>query len=193
MTEDLRAMGPHAGASSVTGEAYDPRTILFHWLTAALVGLQWVGGHYIDAFPRGPLRVDARATHICIGVALIGILALRLTWRTTRGRRLAPFASAPIRYLSRGTHGLLYVLLIAVLTLGLANAWIRGDSLFGLVKIPSIAPGQTALRHQVEELHELSANTILIVAGLHALAGVAHEFLLRDGVLRRMFPARPRR
>ncbi|HET6971947.1 MAG TPA: cytochrome b/b6 domain-containing protein, partial [Phenylobacterium sp.] len=78
MTEDLRAMGPDAHASSVTGDVYDPRTILFHWLTAALVGVQWVGAHYIDAFPRGPLRVDARATHICIGVAMIGLLALRL-------------------------------------------------------------------------------------------------------------------
>jgi cytochrome b561 len=193
MSEDLRAMGPDAPASSVTGDVYDPRTILFHWLTAALVAVQWVGAHYIDAFPRGPLRVDARATHICLGVLLIVLLALRLMWRTRRGRRLAPIAWPPARYLARATHALLYAVLIAVLAAGIANAWIRGDDLFGLVKIPSLAPGDKALRHDAGELHELLANALLILAGLHALAGLGHELILRDRTLRRMLPARPGR
>jgi cytochrome b561 len=193
VSEDLRAMGPDGRPSSVTGDAYDPRTIIFHWLTAALVLLQWIGAHYIDAFPRGPLRVDARATHICIGAALIGLLVLRLGWRSTRGRRLAPIAWAPARYFAKATHALLYALLAAVLAAGVANAWIRGDDLFGIVKIPSLAPGDKALRHLGEEAHELLANTLMIVAGLHALAGVGHELILRDRTLRRMFPARPGR
>lgn len=169
-------------------EGYDPRTILFHWLTAGLVALQWVGAHYIDAFPRGPLRVDARATHITLGVLLILILGARLWWRGHGGRTPAPVGPPAMRGLARATHALLYALVAAVLAAGIANAWIRGDDMFGLFRIPSLAPGDRALRSLVEEVHEWLANAVLIVAGLHALAALVHHLVLKDATLRRMLP-----
>ena len=36
--------------------------------------------------------------------------------------------------------------------------------------------------------HELAANAILIVAGLHAAAALFHHYILRDATLRRMLP-----
>ena len=173
--------------------AYDRRTIAYHWLTAVLVAAQWVGAHYIDAFPKGPLRVDARSTHIALGVALAAVVVARLVWRSTRGSRLAALGPAPVRRLSQGTHWLLYGLVIATLVLGVTNAWERGDSLFGLVKIPSFAPADKALRQQIGDLHEWSANLLLILAGLHAAAGLVHGLIWKDQALRRMIPAfRPR-
>jgi cytochrome b561 len=190
MSEDPHAMTAAHRPSEATGEAYDGRTILFHWLTAALVAVQWVGAHYIDAFPRGPLRVDARSTHIVIGVALVVILVARLSWRNGGGRRLAPVVHPVARSLSTATHRLLYVALAAVLLAGLANAWVRGDSLFNLVHLPSPAPGDKALRHQVETVHEWLANGILILAGAHAAAALLHPIVWKDTVLARMAPRR---
>jgi cytochrome b561 len=190
MTEDLHAMGARPAVSDATGEIYDPRTILFHWLTAALVVLQWVGAHYIDAFPKGPLRVDARSTHIAIGTALIVIILVRLAWRATGGRKLAPVRHVAVRYLAQATHALLYALLAVVLALGVANAWQRGDSIFNLFKLAPFAPGDASLKHAIETVHEQFANVLLIVAGLHALAAIAHEFIGRDRILRRMIPRR---
>jgi cytochrome b561 len=40
----------------------------------------------------------------------------------------------------------------------------------------------------VETLRALFANSTLIVAGLHAAAGLFHHFVLKDDVLRRMLP-----
>jgi cytochrome b561 len=48
------------------------------------------------------------------------------------------------------------------------------------------------LRETVEDLHGWFANTLLIVAGLHAAAALVHHFALRDNVLRRMLPPRAR-
>lgn len=180
MTETSRA------SAAASFEAYDARTILLHWLTAGLVAFQWVGAHYIDAFPRGALRVDARATHITVGVLMIVLLAVRLRWRGRGGRRLAPIGPAMLHAPARATHWLLYGLVAAVLAAGVANAWIRGDNLFGLFKIPSIAPGDQALRGLGEEVHEWLANALLIVAGLHAMAALVHHVVLKDATLRRM-------
>ena len=36
--------------------------------------------------------------------------------------------------------------------------------------------------------HELAANTIVILAAIHAAAALVHHYLWRDGVLRRMLP-----
>ena len=78
-------------------------------------------------------------------------------------------------------------MLLAVLLLGIANVWVRGDSIFGLFTVPKFSPDQE-LRHRVEDLHETAANIVLIVAGLHALAALAHHYFMRDGVLKRMLP-----
>lgn len=190
MSEDLRAMGPRRAVSDTTGEAYDGRTIAFHWATVILVAFQWILAHYIDAFPRGPLRVDARSTHITVGVLLILVVLARLAWRNRGGVQLAPLGHPALAVVARITHWILYALVAAVLLAGIANAWIRGDNLFNLAQIPKLAPGNTALKSTVETLHEWLANSLLILAGVHALAALAHEFVWKDTTLRRMSPWR---
>jgi cytochrome b561 len=186
MSEDFRAMETPRAVSDATGEAYDGRTIAFHWATVILVAFQWVGAHYIDAFPRGPLRVDARSTHITVGVLLIAVLLARLAWRNRGGARLAPLGPPALAVVARATHWILYALVGAVLAAGVANAWIRGDNLFNLVQIPKLAPGQAGLKSTVETLHSWLANSLLILAGLHAVAALAHELVWKDTTLRRM-------
>ncbi len=51
-----------------------------------------------------------------------------------------------------------------------------------------LVPGDRALRGILGELHGDCADVVLIVAGLHAAAALAHHYLLRDRVLRRMLP-----
>ena len=188
MSEDLRSMGPRPAASDITGETYDGRTIAFHWITVVLVAFQWIGAHYIDAFPRGPLRVDARSTHIAVGAALILVLTARLAWRNQGGLRLAPLGHPALAATARMVHAALYAQVAAVLAAGLANARIRGDNLFKLLQIPKLAPGHAGLKSFVESLHEWLANSLLILAGLHAAAAIAHQFIWKDTTLRRMSP-----
>jgi cytochrome b561 len=175
-----------------THTEYDSRSIALHWVTAFLVVAQWVGAHLIDEFPRGPLRVDARSVHIVVGVLLLVIVIVRLAWRLTRGRRPEPSGPGAIRVLAAMVHWVLYALLGAVLVAGVLNVIARGDSLFGLWKVWS--PNDKGLRAQVESIHELLANAVLILAGLHACAAALHGRLWGHGVLGRMIPAlRPER
>jgi cytochrome b561 len=176
--------------SSSEPERYDAATIIMHWTTAATVALLWVIGQTIDDFPRGMPRTGARTAHILLGAALALLVIVRIIWRLRGGRRLAAVARGLWGRVERAAHWLLYLLLLTTVSLGIANAWIRGDTLLGLFKIPSIAPGDKALRELVEDLHATAANVILIAAALHALVALVHHYRLKDGVLRRMGLAR---
>jgi len=166
--------------------SYDRRTIILHWLTALLVIGLWLVGQTVDWFPKGLVRTSARSTHIVCG-ALLGVLIVyRVWWRVTGGKRLPPADEGLLRTLSTFTHRALYLLVCLTVALGITNAWIRGDSIFGLFRIPSFAPLDKALRDSVEEYHGLSANILIALAGIHALAGLFHHYILKDGVLPRM-------
>ena len=104
---------------------YDTATIIFHWVTAVLVVVQWIGAQTIDLFPRGALRVDARSAHITLGVLLAILLAARLVWRATGGRRLPLADVGALNLIAKATHWGLYALLLAMVLVGLFLAWRR--------------------------------------------------------------------
>lgn len=162
--------------------------MFFHWATAALVIVQFAGAWTIDLFPRGPLRVDARSVHITGGVLLAALLAARLLWRATRGRRLPLADEGALNVVAKGTHWGLYALLVAMVLVGMFLVWTRGDSIFNLFSIPAYEPGNRALANQVLEIHATIAWLVLALAGLHASAALVHRYLWHDGVLGRMLP-----
>ena len=167
---------------------YDPVTMFFHWATALLVITQWLGAQTIDWFPRGALRVDARSTHITFGVLLAVLLAGRIIWRLTRGRRLPLADKGALNIVAKATHWGLYALLAAMVLAGMFLTWCRGDSIFNLFRIPAYDVANKALPDQVQEIHATIGWLILGLAGLHASAALVHRYVWRDGVLGRMLP-----
>lgn len=170
------------------GPQYDGATIGFHWITAVLVAVLWCLGQTLDWFPRGVPRAAALSTHIVLGASLVCVLLLRLFWRGSAGRHLPPADPGFMGVVAQLGHTALYLLLIAVLAVGLGVEWLRGDTIYGLFTVPGLAPTDRAVRHAFTGLHNMLANILLIIAGLHALAALVHHYLLRDGVLRRMVP-----
>lgn len=175
--------------ASVEPTTYDSRTVALHWITAVIVLLLWCLGQTVDWFPKDFPRIAARSTHIVLGAALGLVLCYRVWWRLAGGVRLpAPGGRGWLATLRDVSHAGLYVLLATVVALGVCNAWIRGDNIFDLFRLPSFDPGNKPLRNRIEDLHALAANVLLAVAGLHAVVALVHQFLLRDQVLRRMWP-----
>ncbi len=167
---------------------YDLRTIWFHWAVAILVLIQWGIAQVIDLFPAGMPRVEARSVHISLGLCLGVLLAVRILWRAKWGRGLPPADKGLLQTLAKTLHYALYALLVAMVLVGIFLVYVRGDNFFGLFSIPAFDPNNKALRDNVGELHGTIATIILILAGLHASAGLIHHYLWHDGVLRRMLP-----
>lgn len=167
---------------------YDWLTIKLHWLIAVVVAAQWIIGEVIDYFPRGGGRLEVRSVHIVLGVALLALVLLRLIWRKTPWGGRQPPRSGLGDLVARGVQLLLALLLVANIVLGLLNVAVRGDAVFTWFTVPPLGAGYPEFKSLVGELHEWGANLILAVAGLHAAAALAHHYVLRDGVLRRMLP-----
>jgi cytochrome b561 len=89
---------------------------------------------------------------------------------------------------------LLYILLLTTPIAGSVLQFARGQAVpvFGLIEIASPWVRDRAFASSVKEVHELLANALLILAGLHAVAGLAHHYVLKDGTLQRMLAHRRR-
>src|SRR6476469_2036639 len=64
-----------------SAERYGAVSQTMHWITVALVILAWLLGQFDDVFPKGAARAAGLVVHISAGLAVIGILVLRLLWR----------------------------------------------------------------------------------------------------------------
>lgn len=170
------------------GLRHDSTTITLHWVTAILVVVLWTIGQTVDFPPTAALRTDYLSLHITLGVVLGIVLLARLAWRLTRRNSPPPLDHGLLLLIARLTHWSLYVLLILTVALGIATAWTRGDTVFYLFTIPAYDPGNRALMRMIHGWHALAANTVLIVAGVHAAAALFHHFIMRDATLRRMLP-----
>ncbi len=170
---------------------YDRTTILLHWLTVALVVALFALAEAWDFLERGtPLRKNLQALHISLGILLTAVLLARLGWRLSFGRRLLAAGSGLQGLAAKSMHYALYALLAAQIGLGFWFRWAQAQAFtfFGLFSIPSIMAKNHDLAHTLGNLHDTVAWIIVILAGLHAAAALAHRYLLKDGVLARMLP-----
>jgi cytochrome b561 len=172
---------------------YDRTTIWIHWLTVALVAFQWLSANLIDEFAKGAPRMMAKSVHIASRAILLTLMLYRVFWRSTGGRRLPPADRPALHVVAKATHWGLYALLFTTVGLGILTAWARGDSVFGLLSLPPLAPGDPGLGDRMREIHGTFVNIVLILAAVHASAAILHHLVWRDGVLARMLPLGPGR
>ena len=167
-----------------------------HWAVVAAVILAWALGTFEDAFPKGPARAAALFVHISAGLAVIAFVVVRLLWRI--GDPPPRPEKTPLgTWMDRAgqlAHYALYALLIAVPVAGIVVQFARGDALplFGLSDIPSPWLANRASARSAKEVHEVLANALVILAGLHAAAALVHHWIFRDRTLVRMLPGSSR-
>jgi cytochrome b561 len=175
------------GSIKILDFRYDSQTVVLHWVTAFLVIFLWGSSQIIDFFPPGTPRIGMRSAHITPGVLLASVLIYRMTWRLSKGARPEVEETGWIAMGSKFVHFALYVLLATEVLLGLGNVWVRGDSIYGLLSIPAFPNHSRAMHNQMADLHRWIGHSLLILAGLHSVAALAHHFVLRDSVLARMW------
>lgn len=168
---------------------YGLATRLSHWISALLIiglgvsGWWMVGlGYYDPWYHRAP------DLHKQFGVLALLLAVLRpLWWWIERWPPLPTGVSRAERVLARLMHALLFALCLLVPASGYLMVTAAGDpvTVTGL-DLPAIGAGRTGLRDAAIAVHTWGSYALLGLAAAHAAAALKHQFINRDGVLRRI-------
>ena len=154
-----------------TTAGYSGVQIALHWLIAILIVTAWFTGEgaeeALEVVEDG--GVIGFVPHVAFGLSILALALVRILVRLSRGAPAAPGApgSLAVKAADWG-HRLLYLLMIAV-PLGGASVFFLGLD--------------------VGEVHGLAANVLMLVVLGHALIALYHQYVLKDGLLRRMMKA----
>lgn len=185
-----------------SSSSYDTLSRVLHWLTALAVLAAFILGP--EGFGRlmrqgvDPATRIGVVWHESLGLLVLGLTLIRLIWVALRPR--APEFPMPawMRLASRAVHGLLWLLLLALPVTALLALGGEGHplTLLGGVRVEQL-PGITgsALARMADwgDVHGALGDTLVWLAGLHALAAIYHHAVLKDGVLAAMLPWLARR
>lgn len=177
---------PAAGSSAWK---YGKPAVLLHWaialLIASLLGLGW----YMMAIEDDPGSQWYFDLHKSLGLLVLGLVVLRILWRLTH--RPAPLPAQLPRWqvrLSQLTQGALYLAMLAMPVLGLLGASYskQGLAFFGLA-VPAWAIPNHDTAEQFFDLHGTLAWVLVALIVVHAVGGLKHLLVNKDGVFQRMW------
>jgi cytochrome b561 len=162
--------------------------VALHWLLAVLVVFMLVMGMTsLAELPNSsPDKVFALRGHMVIGVAILALTLVRLVVRLSA--RKPPPATTGRPLLDRAAvlaHYGLYALVILMAASGLATALSAGlpDIVFGGSGKPL---PESFAAYPARAVHGIVASLLALLIIVHVLAAFYHQFIRRDGLLRRM-------
>lgn len=174
---------------------YTNIAILLHWLIAVLIICAFaIGVTMVDIPGFTPTKLKYFSWHKWIGVTVLGIACLRLLWRLFHAAPPYP-AGMPSwqKKAASGLHAFLYVLMFAVPISGYFYTLAAGVPVvyLGLVPLPVLIGPDPALKPILRLLHVTLDWALFACVCLHVLAALKHQFVDRDGLMKRMTPAFP--
>lgn len=159
---------------------YTRTQIILHWAIALLILFQFVGSEAIEEFvtltgitsasSSENIPVLARA-HVLAGLLTFALMLVRVLMRFIKGAPALPEDEDPkMKMAAHATHGILYLALLLTPISG-ALAW------FGQIELADTA-------------HLVLKTVLILFVGLHIAAALYHQFVLKNGLIKRMMKAR---
>jgi cytochrome b561 len=181
-------------AGSITVERYGSGAIAFHWIMAFLVVVVGTLGLLHDSWPKRT-HLFWINVHAILGLLLWLTLIARFWWRMRHAPpNWPPEVGTLSRRLSTSVHLGLYALMFITPIVGVVTFIWHGRIFdFGLFQINFGIRSNRTIFEPTEDIHGYLAYAIFALAGIHMLAALWHQFVLRDRVLGRMWPVLQRR
>jgi cytochrome b561 len=169
-----------------------------HWLMAVAIIGNGVVGLIMDEMPRGMTKLNTFAIHKSIGLTVLALLILRVSWRLFDRKPTDEPMPRWQRLAARATHGILYLLMLAIPLSGWIYNSAHGYPLqwFKWFNLPALVEKNQALSDIAGESHEILFWVIVVVLVAHVGGALVHHWLERDNTFLRMLPfvrLRPKR
>lgn len=168
----------------------------FHWTIVLLLIMQGSVGLIMVDMPKKPNVIPWYTFHKSVGLTILALAVLRLLWRAFDRRPAEPPGMPRWQALgARAGHALLYGLLFLM---PLSGWWFDSVSSlrplywFGLIHVPPLGGPDASipgLKDLARDSHEFLFWLLVVVAAGHAVMALIHQFVHRNNVLGRMWPA----
>jgi len=162
---------------------------ILHWSIVALIIYQVVLAQRAESATLFQ-QLGILTTHRSLGITVLLLTIARLAWNSGIGPRPAPPRDEPkLRLrLARATHALLYLLTIAIPISGWAMSSAANSpvSFFGWLALPNLVSPNALWAERLAGTHGSLVLALAVLVAVHATAALYHQFVLKDGVLRRM-------
>ncbi len=170
---------------------YTTPAIALHWLLAAAILGSLALGAYMTSLPISPARLKLYNWHKWAGIVILALSALRLLWRLSHRPPADVAMPAWQRRAAHASHAAMYALFFAVPLAGWAYSSAAGFPvvLFGVWPLPDFVPVDKALAEAIRPWHGALAYTLAALVALHVAAALKHQWVDRDRLLARMWPA----
>ncbi len=156
-----------------------------HWLMAVLLLALLASDVWVEALEQTLPEASLKGWHQSLGLTVFGLVIFRGLWRWLNRSRLSP--PAHWATMARLGHLALYALMILMPLSGLATSLGEGDPVTFLGwTVFGGGPEVAWLEDSGEETHEILANLLWLMIGVHVTAALAHQYLLRDRLMKRM-------
>jgi cytochrome b561 len=173
-------------------EKYTKTAMALHWLTALLIIWGFSVGVSMTNIPGiTPDKLKYFSWHKWIGVTVLGIACVRLLWRLTHPAPALPDTMpAWQKTAANGLHGFLYVLIFAIPISGYIYSLSAGVPVvyLGIIPLPVFMDPNPEWKPILKQVHYVLNVALLGSVIMHVAAALKHQFIDRDGVLKRMLP-----
>ncbi|MCG9694729.1 cytochrome b/b6 domain-containing protein [Vibrio sp. Isolate22] len=169
-----------------TSDRYGSVAIVIHWLSALLILALLVSGFRISNMEDVLAKASLLRFHVPLGIGICMLTVLRVIWWILADRKPQPVKMpAWQRFAASFIHGVLYVVIIGMIASGIgmmilseAAPIVFNSSGEGLPNFWDYAPRIP---------HGLGARFLIVLLALHIFGALYHQFITKDGVIRRMW------
>ena len=172
--------------SRALASRYQPVLVALHWLLALMIiGLLCLGFFVLADMPNtDPKKLDILVWHMAGGMFVLALMILRLIIRRWSARPATATTGSPrLDRLASIAHQSFYVIVFLMIATGWTTGWLisgvfqpNGGSLpDSFAVFPSF------------RAHAALATLLAILIVVHVAAALYHQFMLKDGLFRRMW------
>lgn len=175
---------------SNTLESFGAVTKVLHWSIAFLIlGLIALGWYMVDLSYYDKWYHDSLTMHRALGMLVLLLAIAKIVWTILSTRPELPQGmKAWERMSAHGAHLALFFMMVAIPLTGYVISTSAGDGIevYDWFTIPALFQAGDQLRDLAIEFHYYLAYGTLALVAVHAGAAFKHQFINKDGTLKRM-------
>ena len=172
--------------SRALASRYQPVLVALHWLLALMIiGLLCLGFFVLANMPNtDPKKLDILVWHMSGGMFVLVLMILRVIIRLWSARPATATTGSPLLdRLASMAHASLYVIVFLMI----ATGWTTGWLISGVFQ-PNGGPLPDSFAvFPTFQAHAVLATLLAILIAAHIAAALYHQFVLKDGLFRRMW------